>query len=163
MKHLILTALLFAALSAEALGQSAGQAATAPEFELKDLAGRVVKLSDYKGKVVLINFWATWCPPCRAEMPELVQLQKENESRGLQIVGVTYPSYSRDAVRRLARKMKLNYPILFGTRELAAKYDVGEVLPATVVIDREGKIRGLILGILQPEEFEQIIKPLFYD
>jgi peroxiredoxin len=156
----MIATVLLVALSAQLLGQSAGKGASAPDFELKDLNGRIVRLSDYKGKVVLINFWATWCPPCRAEMPELVRLQKGYQSRGLQILGATYPTYSRAAVRRLARELKLNYPILFGSRELAAKYEVGEVLPATVVIDREGKIRGRILGILEPEEFDQIVKPL---
>ena len=162
MKHLVLTTFMLVALSARALSQSADQGANAPNFELKDLRGHSVRLSDYKGKVVLINFWATWCPPCRAEMPELVKLQKENESRGLQIIGVTYPSYRRDAVRRLARQLKLDYPVLFGTRALASRYGVGEVLPATIVIDREGKLRGRILGILEPEEFEQSVKPLLH-
>lgn len=160
MKRLMVTAVLLIGLSAQASIQSVDQRKTATDFELKDLSGRSVRLSDYKGKVVLLNFWATWCPPCRAEMPELVLLQKEYQSRGLQIVGVTYPSYSRDDVRRLARNLKLNYPVLFGSRELAAKYEVGEVLPVTIVIDREGKIRDRILGILEPEEFEQSIKPL---
>ena len=155
-----LLAAFLVALPAPALGQSSNEATTAPGFELKDLKGRTVKLRDYKGKVVLLNFWATWCPPCRAEMPELVRLQKEYEPQGLQIVGVTYPSYQREAVRRLALKLKLNYPVLFGTRELAAKYGIGEILPATIIIDQEGKIRGRILGILEPEEFLQSVKPL---
>ena len=162
MKHLALGAALLVVLSAQALSQSEVGAANAPEFQLEDLGGRTVRLSDYRGKVVLLNFWATWCPPCRAEMPDLVRLQKENESRGLQIIGITYPAYIRKAVRRLARQLKLNYPILYGSRELGAKYDVGEVLPATIVIDREGKIRGRILGILEPEEFEQSVKPLLH-
>ncbi len=162
MKRIILTVIFLVFVSMQTLGQSEAQAMAAPDFELKDLNGRVVKLSDYKGKVVLLNFWATWCPPCRAEMPELVRLQKGDASQGLQILGVTYPSYKRDSVRRLARKLKLNYPVVFGSRELAGKYGVGEVLPTTVVIDREGKIRDRILGILEPEEFAHKVKPLVW-
>jgi thiol-disulfide isomerase/thioredoxin len=133
---------------------------SAPGFELKDLKGRVVRLSDYRGKVVLLNFWATWCPPCRAEMPELVKLQSKYQARGLQVVGVTYPEYRRRDVQKMIRQLKVNYPIVLGNRELGAKYKVGEVLPTTIVIDRDGKIRGHILGILEPEEFEQSVKPL---
>ncbi|HWP43612.1 MAG TPA: TlpA disulfide reductase family protein [Blastocatellia bacterium] len=160
MKHLALIAVLLAATMARSSAQSQIGAATAPDFELKDAGGRAVRLSDYRGKVVLLNFWATWCPPCRAEMPELVRLQEENESRGLQIIGITYPAFDRKTVRRIAREMKLNYPVLYGTREIAARYGVGEVLPATIVIDREGKIRARILGILEIEEFERGVEPL---
>ena len=78
-----------------AFGQhAASQQGPAPAFELKDIKGRIVRLSDFKGKVVLLNFWATWCAPCRAEMPDLVRLQNEYQSKGLQVVGMTYPDYS---------------------------------------------------------------------
>lgn len=153
--------LALAAIALSAFGQSAtSQQTIAPSFELKDLKGQTFRLSDYKGKVVLLNFWATWCAPCRAEMPDLVKLQKEYQTKGLQIVGVTYPEYTRAAVRQFARRLKLNYPILYGTRDLAVKYNVGEVLPTTIVIDREGMIRARILGILEADEFEQSVKPL---
>ncbi|MEN3334667.1 MAG: hypothetical protein V7641_4032, partial [Blastocatellia bacterium] len=133
-----------------------------PAFALKDLNGRTVRLSDFKGKVVLLNFWATWCAPCRAEMPDLVKLQNEYRSKGLQVVGMTYPDYSRAAVGHIARRLKLNYPILLGTRKLAGQYGVGEVMPTTIVIDRQGRIRARILGILEPDEFEQNVKPLLH-
>jgi peroxiredoxin len=134
--------------------------ATAPTFELKDSKGRTVRLSDFKGKVVLLNFWATWCVPCRAEMPDLVKLQSEFQSRGLQVIGITYPAFTQAEVKRVIRQMKINYPILLDTRATAKRYDVGEVLPTTIVIDREGHIRARILGILEPEEFDQNVKPL---
>lgn len=140
--------------------QTTSPPAPAPVFELKDLKGRTVRLSDYKGNVVLLNFWATWCAPCRAEMPDLIKLQTQYQPKGLQVVGVTYPDYSRAGVRRIVQRLKLNYPILSGTRTLAALYGVGEVLPTTIVIDREGRIHARILGILEPDEFEQIVKPL---
>lgn len=144
-----------------ATGQTASQASDAPPpFKVKDLRSHLVSLNSYRGKVVLLNFWATWCVPCRAEMPDLIKLQKEYRNRGLQILGMTYPPYRQQAVRRAFRDLKINYPILLGTHELAVKYNVGEVLPATIVIDREGKIRARILGILEAEEFEQQVKPL---
>jgi thiol-disulfide isomerase/thioredoxin len=132
----------------------------APQFELKDLEGRTVRLSDYRGKVVLINFWATWCPPCRAEMPELVRLQREHASQGLQIIGITYPPERKDRVQRFARSLKVNYPIILGTREIKARFSSEETLPLTVVINRDGKVSDIISGILLREEFDEKIKPL---
>lgn len=150
-----------AGVALSAFGQQAAiRQSPAPAFKLKDIKGRTVRSGDYKGKVMLLNFWATWCAPCRAEMPDLVKLQKEYETQGLQIVGVAVPHYTRATVRQLARQLMLNYPILYGTRELISKYSAGEVLPTTIVIDKAGMIRARIPGILEPDEFEQIVKPL---
>jgi len=132
----------------------------APQVVLKDIDGRTVRLSDYKGKVVLINFWATWCPPCRAEMPDLVRLQREHANHGLQIIGITYPPERKDRVQRFARSIKVNYPIILGTREIRARFSSEETLPLTVVIDRDGKVSDIISGILLREEFDEKIKPL---
>jgi thiol-disulfide isomerase/thioredoxin len=132
----------------------------APSLALKDLQGRALRLSDYKGKVVLINFWATWCPPCRAEMPDLIKMQREYRGRGLQVIGVTYPPQTAGEVRRFIRKLRVNYPVALGTKETKTLFDQSETLPVTVIIDREGNFRELIEGILLPEEFEQKIKPL---
>ena len=139
---------------------SAGQSGKAPALELKDLRGRNLRLSDYKGKVVLLNFWATWCPPCRAEMPDLIRMQREYRGRGLQVIGVTYPPQEIREVRRFIRKLGVNYPIALGTKETKTLFDETETLPLTVVIDRRGEVRELIQGILLPKEFEQKIKPL---
>lgn len=127
---------------------------------LKDLNGRTVRLTDFKGKVVLLNFWATWCPPCRAETPDLVKWQREYGVRDLQVIGVTYPPTNRREVRRFVRELKVNYPILLGHKETKALFDSGETLPFSVVIDREGKVRENIEGILLPEEFDEKVKPL---
>ena len=132
----------------------------APQFALKDVNGRTVRLSAYRGKVVLINFWATWCPPCRAEMPDLVKLQHEHADQGLQIIGITYPPENKARVQRFARSLKVNYPIILGTRQIKARFSLEETLPLTVVIDRDGKVKDIISGILLREEFEEKIKPL---
>lgn len=136
------------------------QARTPPDFVLKDLSGRNVRLSSYRGKIVLLNFWATWCPPCKAEMPELVAWQRKYRARGLQVIGVTYPPTNRTEVRRFVRRIRANYPIVLGTKEIKALFYEGETLPITVIIDREGNIRETIEGILLPEEFEEKIRPL---
>ena len=132
----------------------------APEVVLKDLKGRTVRLADFKGKVVLVNFWATWCPPCRAETPELVRWQRDYGSKGLQIIGVTYPPTNRRKLRSFVRAFKVNYPILLGARKTKALFDTSKTLPFSVVIDREGKVRENIEGILLPEEFNEKVKPL---
>ena len=137
-----------------------GQQPTTPQFTLKDINGRTVRLRAYRGKVVLVNFWATWCPPCRAEMPDLVRLQREHAGEGLRIIGITYPPETKTRVRRFARSLKVNYPIILGTRQIKTRFSSDETLPLTVVIDRDGKVKEIISGILLSEEFEEKIKPL---
>ena len=88
----MLRAIVFVALLAALPAHSVAQGSNkAPALVLKDVRGRALRLSDYKGKVVLLNFWATWCPPCRAEMPDLIKMQRVYQSRGLQVIGITYP------------------------------------------------------------------------
>lgn len=154
----ILVALMIAGLVR--LAPCHAQQTVAPQLVLKDVNGRTVRLRDYRGKVVLINFWATWCPPCRAEMPDLVRLQREYAKQGLQIIGITYPPERKDRVLRFARSLKVNYPIVLGTRQIKAGFSSEETLPLTVVIDRDGKVTDIISGILLPEEFDEKIKPL---
>jgi len=154
---MIIIVLLLAVLPSVAMGQD-GQ--KAPSLALRDLRGSTFRLSDYKGKVVLLNFWATWCPPCRAEMPDLVKWQRQYRKKRLQVIGITYPPTERAEVRQFIRDLRVNYPVVLGEKETKALFDQGETLPLTVVIDREGNVRELIEGILLPEEFEQKIKPL---
>ena len=155
-ERIVFTAMMtaFCAASVEA------QQLKAPRLELKDVNGRTVRLSSYQGKVILINFWATWCPPCRAEMPDLIRLQREHAKQGLQIIGISYPPQTKTQVRRFARSLKVNYPIVLGTREIKARFSSEETLPLTVVINRDGTVSDIISGILLPEEFEEKIKPL---
>jgi thiol-disulfide isomerase/thioredoxin len=156
MRNLLLAFFLLVT-PAVTLAQAPG---SAPPVVLKDLRDRTVRLTDFKGKVVLLNFWATWCPPCRAEIPELVKWQREYGSRGFQIIGVTYPPTNRRKVRSFLRAFKVTYPVLLGDKKTKALFDAGDTLPFSVVIDREGKVRENIEGILLPEEFDEKVKPL---
>jgi peroxiredoxin len=131
-----------------------------PALSLKDLKGNLIKIQDYKGKVILLNFWATWCVPCRAEIPELVKWQNEYQAQGLQIIGITYPPTNTVKVHNFAKKNKINYPILFGSKKIKSLFDKGEVMPFSVIIDRSGNIKEYIEGIIFDEEFAVKIKPL---
>jgi len=139
---------------------AAAQSAQKVELELKDINGRVLKLADYKGKVLLINFWATWCAPCRAEIPELIKLQSKYKDKGLQIVGITYPPEDLSEVKRYVKNAKVNYPIAIGTKATKAKFTTSETLPITVVIGRDGNAKHIIEGILYSDEFDEKVKPL---
>jgi thiol-disulfide isomerase/thioredoxin len=156
------TVLMLIALLALSTGVSAQDTTKAPSLKLKTLQGSQFKLSEYRGKVVLLNFWATWCPPCRAEMPDLIKMQRDYRGQGLQVIGITYPPAEISEVRQFARNLRVNYPIALGTTETKALFDQTETLPLTVVIDRQGNVRALIEGILLPQEFEQKIKPLLH-
>ena len=156
----MLRAIVFILLLAVLPAVASGQSGKAPAIALKDLQGHTVRLSRYRGKVVLLNFWATWCPPCHAEMPDLVNWQKQYGSRGLQVIGVTYPPTKLREVRQFVRSIRVNYPVLLGSKETKALFNSTETLPVTIIIDREGRVRDNIEGILLPEEFEEKVKPL---
>jgi thiol-disulfide isomerase/thioredoxin len=137
-----------------------GSAQSAPALQLKTIDGRAFNLSDYKGKVMLLNFWATWCPPCRQEIPELIKYQREYRRSGLQVVGVTYPPESLSRVRRFARRTRMNYPIALGTKETKLLFASTETLPMTVIIDAQGNLSDVIEGIIYRDEFDEKVKPL---
>ncbi len=137
-----------------------GTALKAPSIALKDLTGKNVKLSDFKGKIVLLNFWATWCVPCAAEVPELVKWQEQYKDGGLQIIGITYPPTNAAKVRRFVRRNRINYPILFGSKATKKLFEPSDTLPVTVIIDKQGNIAGRIDGVIFADEFDQKIQPL---
>ena len=155
MKKIFIT-LLFLLLPVTALAQDA----TSSELNLKVISGKQLRLSDYRGKVVLINFWATWCPPCRMEIPVLVKLQRDYLNRGLRVIGVTYPPQELADVRRFVRMAKMNYPVAIGDKETKLRFTRSETLPMTIVVGRDGSVLDIIEGILLPEEFKEKIEPL---
>jgi thiol-disulfide isomerase/thioredoxin len=137
-------------------GQLVGQ--TAPEFELQSLEGRNVKLSEFRGKAVLLNFWATYCGPCKIEMPWFVELQKEYGPQGFQIVGVAMDDASTEDIAKFAKEMGVNYPILLGKESVGDSYGGVGVLPTTFFVDRGGKITAREFGLQSRSVFVDNIK-----
>src|SRR5690348_10156608 len=127
MKQLTIVATFVFLLAIVALPQS-GANAKAPDVVLKDLTGKAVRLADLRGSVVLLNFWATWCIPCAAEVPDLVKWQDEYRASGLRIVGVTYPPANIAAVKKFVRDKKVDYPILIGSKATKRLFDSSENL-----------------------------------
>jgi thiol-disulfide isomerase/thioredoxin len=134
--------------------------AVAPEFELKllDGNGKTLKLSELKGKAVVLNFWATYCVPCKTEMPELEALQKQYASQGLQIVGVTKDDDTEKAISEFSKKMGINYPVLLGTEKVEDLYGGIDGLPTTFFIDRSGKVVTRKLGQMSRDQIVEGIK-----
>lgn len=134
--------------------------AVAPEFELKllDGNGKTLKLSELKGKAVVLNFWATYCVPCKTEMPELEKLQTQYAGQGLQIVGVTKDDDTEKAISEFSRKMGINYPVLLGTEKVEEIYGGIDGLPTTFFIDRTGKVVTRKLGQMSRDQIVDGIK-----
>jgi len=134
--------------------------AVAPDFTLKLVggSGKPMRLSSLKGKAVLLNFWATWCEPCKIEMPWLVELQKKYGPEGLQVIGVAMDDGGVKAIAAFAHKMGVNYPILQGTEEVANLYGGLDGLPTTFFLDRSGKVVDQALGLESESLMEDAIK-----
>jgi peroxiredoxin len=130
----------------------------APDFTLTDLQGHSVKLSDLRGKAVVLNFWATWCPPCKEEIPWFVELQKRYGSQGLQIVGVSMDDGDQKDVEKFAAENAINYPVLLGKETVASQYGGIDYLPTTFYIDRDGVVMDRVFGQPGRDEIEKNIK-----
>jgi thiol-disulfide isomerase/thioredoxin len=130
----------------------------APDFSLESLDGKTVRLSDLRGKAVLLNFWATWCGPCKIEMPWFVDLQKQYGSQGLQIVGVAMDDASKEDIAKFAKDMGVNYPILIGKEAVGDQYGGVPALPESFLISRDGKIVDKIVGLIGKGEIEDAVK-----
>ena len=129
----------------------------APDFELQTLDGKNLKLSDLRGKAVLLNFWATYCGPCKVEMPWFVELQKEYGSQGFQIIGVANDDASTEDIAKFAKEMGINYPILIGKDSVSDSYKVS-VLPTSFFVDRDGKLIAREFGLQSRSVFVDHIK-----
>ena len=132
---------------------------SAPDFTIKDLYGNEISLSNYEGKVVFLNFWATWCSPCKAEIPGFVEMYEKYKDKGLTILGISLDRISENKIRDFAKKYKISYPVAKGSMALAREYESGRLLPETVIIDREGKIRHKHIGYMDKE----IVEKFFLD
>jgi thiol-disulfide isomerase/thioredoxin len=131
----------------------------APDFTLPQLDGNDLRLSSYRGKVVLLDFWATWCDPCREEIPHLVELQQRYGDRGLQIIGVSMDD-SADPVRPFYQEFHMNYPVVMGTAQTGALYGGVLGLPIAFLIGRDGKVNAKHIGATDAVIFEREVKSL---
>ena len=136
----------------------------APDFTLRSLDGKTVKLSDFRGKAVLLNFWATWCEPCKIEMPWFVDLQKKYGANGLQIVGVAMDDASPEDIASFAKDLNVNYLVLTGKDadrdKVASAYGGVQFLPETFYIDRTGKVSDRVFGLKGRSEIEDSVKKI---
>ena len=119
--------------------KSATARVTVPPWTLPDLAGKSQRLDDWRGQVVLLNFWATWCPPCIEEIPDLVQLQKDYQGRGVTVVGIALESGGAEAVQSFMQRMGMQYPVVLGDIDVAQRYRVMGI-PASFLLDRTGHL-----------------------
>ncbi len=131
----------------------------APEFSLKSVPdGKTVSLSSLRGKAVVVNFWATWCGPCKIEMPWLVDLQKKYGDKGLQIVGITKEDYDEATIAKYTKKMGVNYTVLVGNQQVVDLYGGVGGLPTSFFVNRSGKVVHEIVGLDSESKFEDAIK-----
>lgn len=142
------------------VANSTAESRRAPDWQLKDLDGKPVKLLDFKGKVVVLNFWATWCPLCRKEIPALIALHDGYKDKGVVVIGVSMDQGGPSVVKPFAKRTKINYPLVMGDESTAAAYGNVQVIPTTFFIDRDGNIAGTHEGDLDARGFESAIKPL---
>ncbi len=132
----------------------------APDFMLFDIYGEKKTFSSFKGKVIILNFWGTWCPPCRMEIPSFIELYDEYKDEGLEIIGVTLSWDTEEKVLSFAEKNSINYTILLGDRDVPDLYGGILSIPTTFIIDREGFIRNKYIGYRDKEVFKEGIKEL---
>lgn len=154
---LVVTAVVVTQLLVQRGAPSRAPGEKAPPLALADLSGREIDVSRLRGKVVAVNFWATWCPPCRQEIPELAQFWTEHRGRCFELVGVAEES-AREDVARMAASMP--YPVVVDERaEALAPWGV-QGYPVTFVLDTEGQVRNVFTGGVSRQELEQAVRPL---
>jgi len=149
--------LAFFLSGASGLSCGAGQESStvAPNFKVTDLNGKAISLTDYKGKVLFLNFWATWCPPCRAEIPDFIEAYNAQKSNGLEILGISVDTKGKEVVTAFVEKYKINYPVVLESKEITNKliddYQPGQFIPTTFIIDKKGRIRHKQVGAIDKE------------
>jgi peroxiredoxin len=132
----------------------------APDFTLKDASGAAVKLSDYRGKVVVLNFWATWCGPCKVEIPWFMSFEKEYKDRDFAVLGVSMDDDGWKSVKPYVADKKINYRVVIGSDEVSTLYGGVDSLPTTFIIDRSGRVASVHIGLVSKITYENEITKL---
>ena len=132
----------------------------APDFSVKNLVGKTISSKDFKGKVVILNFWATWCPPCKEEIPGFVEAYNEYKDQGLEIIGLSLDQLSPEKVLEFARSYKVNYPVAMSTDKIYEAYQPGQYIPASIIIDKKGMIRHRHVGYLAKADIVRYFQEL---
>ncbi len=149
-----LVIVLFVCAEAEKTSIFGNNSSQAPDFTVKDLKGREISLSNYSGKVVFLNFCATWCRPCKAEIPDFIEAYNQYEDKGMEIIGISVDRISPKSVLKFAEQYKINYPVVMSTNKIQKDYEPGPYLPTTIIIDQEGKIRHRHIGYMSKEKLK---------
>lgn len=132
----------------------------APNFSLESFSGKPFTLKEYEGKVVVLNIWATWCGPCRKEIPDFIELYKEMKNEGVVIAGVSVDKKGWAAVRPYVKKMEINYPIMVANQSFSEKYGPFRAIPTTFIINKLGKVEYIGAGMLTKEKLKPILQKL---
>jgi len=140
------TGIFFLLAAGATVLRAQGENLPAPDFVLKDLQGKDVRLADYKGKVLILNFWATWCPPCRAEIPDFIETYAANKDKGLEILGLSVDRMTADQLLPFVSMAKINYPIALADVRIVEDYEPGNYIPSTIIIDKKGTLRHRHVG-----------------
>lgn len=132
----------------------------APDFSLRDSEGKVVRLADYRGKVVLLNFWATWCGPCKIEIPWFVEFERQHKDKGFAVLGISMDEEGWDVVKPFISEIGINYRVLMGDDSVAQLYGGVDSLPTTFLIDREGRVAKVHIGLVSKSSYERELQQL---
>ncbi len=156
MKRTVLAALALVVLAAGFFCTGQDASGPAPDFKLVDLAGNDLNLSQFSGKVLVLNFWATWCPPCQAEIPDFVTAYNRYRSKGLAVIGVSLDRLSPAELSEFVENNHMSYPVAFATEQIMSDYQPGQYIPATIVIDKKGQIRNRHVGVMDGNTLEKL-------
>ncbi|MDE3084166.1 MAG: TlpA family protein disulfide reductase [Verrucomicrobiota bacterium] len=138
---------------------AASDARLAPSWKLRDVDGKTVDSAQFKGKVVVLDFWATWCPPCRSEIPGYIKLQEKYRGKGLAVVGVSLDQQGPEVVKKFMAEQHMNYTVVMGDEAVTRAFGGIDAIPTTFIIDRSGNIRHKKVGAMETADFEKMLAP----